>query len=69
MTFTSKGTAAPTWPTTLPGILDYDKNGFLTVVDYDYIMSYIGRQVDKLCTTDNSAGRGRRGMTPYTAAP
>ena len=69
MTFASKGTAAPTWPTTLPGILDYDKNGFLTVVDYDYIMSYIGRQVDKLCTTDNSAGRGRRGMTPYTAAP
>ena len=67
-TLSTKGTSAPTWPTTLPGILDYDKNGYLTVVDYDYIMSYFDRRVEKLCTTDNNTARDRKGMTPHTGS-
>ena len=46
--------AGPTYPTTLPGILDYDRNGRLTVFDLDYIMSYFGFEVVLDCYLDNN---------------
>lgn len=60
--------AGPTYPTTLPGILDYDRNGRLTVADLDYIMSYLSVTTVRHCYRDNNTDRRRSKPADWPAS-
>ena len=54
----------PSYPTTLPAILDFDENNTLTVADLTYILRYRGMMTYKHCWKDNNVDK-RRSMLEY----
>ena len=50
---TPMASTGPSYPTTLPAILDYNEDGRLTVIDLSYIMSYLAVDTVLHCYSNN----------------
>ena len=58
-------TGGPSYPTTLPAILDYDENNTLTVADLNFVLRYRGMTTYRHCWIDNNVHKYRSLLEPW----